>query len=257
MTLITSIHNPAVMLVHKLQQKKYRDQLGLCVVDNPLTVRDGLHHGAQIKSLLVSESFATREQELFSAIATPLKPETIVRVSDALLQKVCPTEHSQGMIAVCRIQSIPASLDAPVVYLDGVSDPGNVGAILRTSAAFGVRSIMADMDSADFYNPKTVAAAKESIFMLSLSRVSSAALADVRKKMPVYGLAVNGATPLQEVEWQYPFCLVLGNEARGISPDAYRYLSTSVAIEMAGGSVESLNVASATAIALYRAFHSR
>ncbi|MFH1767166.1 MAG: RNA methyltransferase [Patescibacteria group bacterium] len=251
---ISSTDNLKVKLLRKLQRKKYRDELGLFVVENPLTIRDGMKLGAKIEELYLTPEFEERQEGLFSKIINNVPADKIYKVSKSVLGSCVSLEQPQGIIAVYAKADDEIDISKSVVFLHGVSDPGNVGALMRSCAAFSVRSIIADTESADFYNPKTVSAAKESIFSVLLARKKSDFLAKIKNSMHVYALDVRGKTPLQAVKWKKPFCLVLGNEAHGISDSLREYIDTFITITMEASKIESLNVAASGAIALHQIF---
>jgi len=252
--LISSSQNPNIKAFKKLQQKKYRDELGLFVAENPLTIRDGIKHGANIKELYLTPTFEERQADLFNEIITNVPAHKVYRVAESVFASSVSLEHPQGIAAVYEKPSNNVDFKKSVVFLNGVSDPGNVGAIMRSCAAFGVQAVIADMDSADFYNPKTVSAAKESIFLLSLARKQAEFLAEIKKTMPVYGLDRGGSSSIEEVELKAPLCFVFGSEAHGISAECRQLVGAFVKIHMDAESVESLNVAASAAIALHRVY---
>jgi len=252
--IISSSQNPTIKAFKKLQQKKYRDELGFFVVENPLTIRDGIKHGAVIKELYYSTTFKERQANLFNGIITKAPADKVYEVADNVFASSVSLENPQGIAGVYAKQEKQVDTAHSIVFLNGVSDPSNVGAIMRSCAAFGVRTVIADTDSADFFNPKTVSAAKESVFLLSLARKRVESLAEIKKTMPVYGLDSGGSSSIEDVELKAPLCFVFGSEAHGISAESKKFISTFVKINMNAESVESLNVAASAAIALHQVF---
>ncbi len=250
---ISSRDNPNIKILRKLQRRKFRDELNRFVIENPLTIRDGLKHGAVITELYTTQAFEQGNADVYSKIIRDLEHEKIYQVDEKVFTSVAALEHPQGIIAMYEKPTDGVDVKKPIVFLNGVSDPGNVGAIMRSCAAFGITSVIGDQDSADFFNPKTLSAAKESVFLLSLSRKDPDHLSEIKKRMPVYALDVTGGTPLKDVEWKKPFCLVLGSEAHGISEEVKGVVDTFITIPITEGKVESLNVAASAAIALYQA----
>ena len=251
---ISSSQNPTIKEFKKLQQKKYRDELGLFVVENPLTIRDGIEYKVAIKELYYTLTFEERNTDLFDKIISKVPADKVCKVADSVFASSVSLDHPQGIAAVYTKQEESIDIVGSAVYLNGVSDPGNVGAIMRSCAAFGVQSIIADSDSADFYNPKTLSAAKESIFLLSLARRQHQFLAEIKKTMPVYGLDSEGKSSIEKVELKSPLCFIFGSEAHGISEECSEFVDTFVKIDMDTKGVESLNVAACAAITLHRLF---
>ncbi len=254
---ITSATNSRVKYLRKLRQKKFREALNFFVVENPLIIKDGLAHGATIDELFITPSFQEKNTAIYHSMVSKLVPEKINSVSDDLLASSVSLEQPQGVAAIYRKPSEQTDLGNSIVYLNGVSDPGNVGAIMRSAAAFGIISIVLDEHTADAYNPKTISAAKESIFTLKISRRGASYLSEVKRLMPVYGLDSRGDLLMSELKWGNPFCLVLGSEAHGLSEEIKSMANKLIRINFIQGSVESLNVAAAAAIALHQSFQAK
>ena len=133
------------------------------------------------------------------------------------------------------------------VYLDGVQDPGNVGTIIRTALCFGYTSVMLSRDSASLANLKTIQASKGAIFRIPVGYMDYQELLDTSAHL--YLTLLEGKDEREIKKPEEPFCLVFGNEGRGI-PKNHREKGEAIRIEM--GRFDSLNVASAAAIFLYR-----
>lgn len=138
--------------------------------------------------------------------------------------------------------------DGPTVFLEGIQDAGNVGAIIRSAAAFGVGAITLDRQCADPWSAKVLRAGMGGHFALSIRQVDDlvAAVAGVRLICTV----VHGGQPLREANLSGGWAF--GAEGAGLSPALLAKAAQRVTIPMAGG--ESLNVAAAAAICLYEAF---
>ncbi len=235
-SIISGADNPHLKLLKKLQQKKYRDQLRKFVVENPLTIRDGLRQGAQPTEVYVTQSFQNKHGELLDEL------RDISVVDNHVFAKISSLEQPQGIVAVYSIPEHKLDLAQSVVILLGVGDPGNVGTIMRTAAAFGVHQVAMDLDSADPYNPKTVSAAKEAIFSHAIVRREQAGIGDIHRNLPLFGLDVRGTVTVADVAWKRPCGLVFGSEAHGIPAPLRGHIDTFVSIPMVADSVESLNV---------------
>jgi TrmH family RNA methyltransferase len=173
-----------------------------------------------------------------------------VTLSRGIFRAVSQTDSPQGVLAIARAQAVALGVARsaataagwPLVVLDGVQDPGNVGAIARTAAAAGAPALVVLPGTADPFSPKSVRASAGNIFRLKVARATWPEL----EGLAGYGAAAEGAielagTPVHEAEM-----LVLGSEAHGLSSPTLRRVS----IPMAAG-VDSLNVAAAAAILLY------
>ena len=181
-------------------------------------------------------------------LPTPFEADRAVTLTRGVFRTVARTEHPQGVVAIGRrseasfAEALAAARAArwPLVVLDRVQDPGNVGAIARSAAAAGAPALALLEGTADPFGPKAVRASAGHVFNLAVARAGGADLAGLR----CLGAGVDGQ-PLDEVDLAGAEALVLGSEAHGLSRELPK-----VALPMAPG-VESLNVAAAAAILLY------
>ncbi len=209
----------------------------MVLLEGPRVVRQAQAAGIQLELLVL------REGERFDVEA-----DRVQTVTRKLFQSLSQTETPQGVLAVGRAAlATPAealelarTAGWPLVVLDGVQDPGNVGTIARTAAAAGAPALAVLPGTADPHGAKAVRASSGHVFNLAVARVSWTDL----EGLQVLGSGVGGR-PLEEVAVEKAEALVLGSEAQGLS----RPLE-SVALPMAAG-VESLNVAAAAAVLLY------
>ena len=153
-----------------------------------------------------------------------------------------------------------SSLTSLSLALDKIQDPGNMGTIMRTADWFGIRHILCSHDTVSCYNPKVVQASMGAIFRTQVDYVDLPRwLADCG--MPVYGASLQGA-PLStfnfdsagsstSVQLSTPKILLIGNESRGISPEAMAQVTHPVLIPNLGGTAESLNASVAAGILMY------
>ncbi len=163
------------------------------------------------------------------------------------------TKSPQGILAVAGIVDTAEKIEGPFLALDGVSDPGNLGTIIRTADWFGFRNIMLGENSADKFNPKTVRSTMGSLFRCRISYHKNLAshIGDYYKEYEIYGAALDGELSLENCRPQSDrFGIVLGNEANGITPPVMKILDKKFLIPGFGGA-ESLNVAVSAGISLY------
>jgi TrmH family RNA methyltransferase len=183
-----------------------------------------------------------------------------VILSDALFKGLSAVEH--GVAIACLIATpraeMPARLDADLVYLDRVQDPGNVGTILRTCAAVGVRRVVTAPESAVCWSPKVLRSAMGAHFALDLHE--SVAWAEVRKRLaPGVSVRAAGAgalTCLYDCELSGPSVWMFGREGSGLDPALIDATVQGVSIPQSPA-VESLNVGVAAAVCLYEQLRQR
>jgi len=180
----------------------------------------------------------------------PFHTESRVTLTAGAFRAATQTVTPQGAIAIARVKestaadAIAAAREAhwPLIVLDGVQDPGNVGAIARTAAAAGAPAIAVLPGSADPYGPKAVRASAGNVFRLKVARVHWKDLAE----LDGIGAAAVGGAPLADAPIESAGMIVLGSEAHGLSRKDLRL----VTVPLTEG-VESLNVAAAAAIILF------
>jgi TrmH family RNA methyltransferase len=209
------------------------------LLEGPRVVREAVAAGVQLEVLALAEE---------SGFQAPAQRTVILgrRALDSLSQTVTP----QGVLAIAHRETVDpgAALSAargagwPLIVLDGVQDPGNVGTICRSAAAAGAPALAVLDGSADPFGPKAIRASAGCVFRLFLARATWADLEGVHG----YGASAGGGVPLREAELERAQLLALGGEVRGLR----RTDLDPVTIPMASG-VESLNVGAAAAILLF------
>jgi RNA methyltransferase, TrmH family len=224
--MITSKDNEKLKLVRRLAERKHRDREGLFVTEGEDLLAAGRAAGLEAQLLLA---------EAGSGLGG-------VEVERDALDSASALGSGSRVIAVWeqRWASEPAAL---CVFLNGVRDPGNVGAILRAADALGARSVALDPDTADPFSPKAVRASMGSVFSVELVRCEVAATPEPRAGMVAHG----GAWPPTDP----PATLCLGAEREGLSGEAAAACRELWSIPLAGVA-DSLGVAAAAAIALER-----
>jgi TrmH family RNA methyltransferase len=147
-----------------------------------------------------------------------------------------------------------------VILLDGVADPGNFGAILRSAEAFGVDTVYMGKNGADIYNPKTVRACMGSLFRTDIRRSDDIACEVMRLRREgfrVFATALDkNSLDIRDVDFSGKIGFVIGNEGHGVSPEAIEACNGTVIIPMREGP-ESLNAAVATSVVMWEAARKR
>jgi RNA methyltransferase, TrmH family len=246
---VSSRANPRVKAAAALHRRKGRLAAGRHLAEGPNVVAEALRAG------VVETVFGLPE-----AMATLVTPDEVERVAvtEPVLDRLADTPSPQGLVAVVRTVTVePADLpvDALLVVLHAVADPGNVGTILRTADAAGAGGVWCTPTTADPFSPKAVRAAAGSTYHLpvvvgaDLEELMAHAHGHGRR---VLGLDAHADASVLDLGDDGPVTLVLGNEARGLDAADRRALDGTVAVPMRGRA-ESLNVAAAAAIAIYAA----
>lgn len=243
----------------QLSRSKGRRQQGRFLVEGVRSVESAVAAGAPLEAVLVTPEAADDDRVARLLDAADTEVHTVAARD---LDRVGDARTSQGVLAVSRSVVADGSglLEPPVLLLDGVQDPGNVGALVRTAAWFGVRTVVGDESTADFENPKAVRAAMGGLWDVVLARVPG--LGPVLDRLASNGVGLWGAdlggAPVGEWAPGPRAALVMGSEAHGLSPAVAERLRQSggglVHIPGAEGArgVESLNVAVAGGVLLAR-----
>ncbi|MBO7169781.1 MAG: RNA methyltransferase [Clostridia bacterium] len=262
---ISSKSNPTVLWAASLHEKKYRDRSSSFLVEGKKLVEECLSLGLPVTHLFIAEN----KWEDFSPIVARYceeTKETAVRVfllADPCFQKISTEQAPQGIIAALKhldffkscikINIGEISPEERAVFLYSVRDPGNLGAILRSAAAFGINTVLLSADCADIYNPKTLRAAMGGVFRLRILSVADAegsisTLREAGRRVWAAELR-SGALSLRETNVKGSDVFVIGNEGHGIAPSVSEACDGSVYIPIAG--VESLNASVAASVLLW------
>jgi RNA methyltransferase, TrmH family len=233
---IQSPANEKLKLVRRLHEGRGRARLGAFVTEGEDLLEAGLAAGREPQFVLVRESSVDTE-----ALAGAIP------VADDLLDKVSTLGSGTRVIAVWGLPPDEPVAAGPCVFLDGVTDPGNVGAVVRSAAALCGARVVLGPGSADPYSPKAVRAAMGAVHSHPPLPGTIAATPE-----PRLALAAHAGESLDaEIERLRPATLVLGAEREGVGAEALAACAGVATIPL-HASTESLNVAATAAIGLQR-----
>lgn len=246
---IESVQNSLVKHWKKLvTTRKERDKFNEFIVEGFHLTEEALKAKKYIKGLIVREGVDIPAD-------WDLTDVPMYEIASAVAKEIAETEHPQGIFAHCSQPEYTAEDEKEwkrLLLIDAVQDPGNIGTMIRTAAAAGIDAVILGKGCADAYNPKTVRSAQGSHFHLPVIKGD---LTDWIERMqaqniPVYGSALEGATPYYNVASSAHFALLVGNEGSGVNPEYLAETDENLLVPIYG-SAESLNVAVATGILLY------
>ena len=246
MVKITSSSNKTYKYFKSLLTKKARYEYGEFVVEGIKSVRDALISGKEIAAVIVSDEF-TEEFDYGG--------NDVYEIPAPLFERLCDTKTPQGIAAVIKMYGTADFMpdtNGAYVYCDGVSDPGNLGTIIRTADAAGFSGVILSDTCADIYSPKTVRASMGSFFNIDL--ISGKTAADLVKYKSMGfnllgGALTDNTIDYRAADYSKPTIIIVGNEANGISDDVLK-ICTPVKIPIYGRA-ESLNAAVAAGILMY------
>jgi len=241
--LITSRDNPRVKRWARLvQDARLRRKERRALVEGPHLVAL-----AAPVAILVSES-GVKRKEIQDLVGSR---EAIV-LADKVFGAIVDAGSPQGIAAEIEIPK-SAPLAAPAVFLERVQDPGNVGTILRSAAAFGVKAAVLDRACADPWSPKVLRAGMGAHFSVAIHEAQDLGKTIESFDGRVLCAVASGGTNLAEADLAGPIGWLFGSEGSGVSAAARKMAAREVTIPMAPGT-ESVNVAAAAAICFYTAF---
>ena len=246
--------NSNVTRLRRLQRRRaVREAEGRIVVE-------GVHGVVEALRAQRAESIFVRagDQATVHELLDPFDASIPVYVLDAkTFDGIATTVAPQAALAVVAWQ--PATIDdiafdrGPVIVLDGVADPGNVGTIVRVADAAGACAVFAGPRTVDVTAPKVVRSAAGSLLRVPVvtSLATASAIVELQaRSVRCVGAVARSATAYDEIDWSSPVALVMGSEAHGIDDVVGALLDGQVSIDMAPGA-ESLNVAVACAVLVF------
>ena len=250
MTTLRSRDNPRIRRWRALAHDgRSRVAEGCALLEGAHLLSAYLERGGRPRAVLVSDSGRAKAEIALLVRRAGVAP---VQVPDALLRWIGDAATPGGVAAEIRLPSPDAAGTAPrhAVFLDGVQDAGNVGAILRSAAAFGVEAAYLGEGCADAWSPKVLRAAMGGHFALRVQPVPDL-VAALRGFAGTLACAdARGGEAPSRLELRGPIGWIFGAEGRGVSTAAAACATLRVRIPLAGA-VESLNVAAAAAVLLY------
>jgi TrmH family RNA methyltransferase len=246
--IIKSKDNKNIKLLNKLRLKKYRDKHKLFKVENFKIIKDALKSDYFFKSIFFSKSFVKKNKNEYGEILNNFKEENVFLVDDKIFDYFSELDSSSGVIALYDFKRTGKITDNRVIYLNGVSDPGNLGTIIRTMIAFGFSDLVLDEKCADIYNLKTISAAKEAIFKVNFIKDKNKSWIK-NCRLPIYAADSNKGEDFRKIKIKDKFCLVFGSEGGGVDKEILSLSKKRIKIKISK-EIESLNVAIAAGIIL-------
>lgn len=251
MRTIASTSNAEYKRIRSLKTKAARKELGLMLVEGERAVAD-LPDGCAIRTLVIAEA----QVEKFAPLAESKGVKDVAVVPDKLFDSLSDTVTPSGVLAVVVTPPPSRITAADCVVLDGISDPGNFGTIVRTCAACGIEQILA-VNCTDWTSPKVVRASMGCVFRTRIVEADHDGADTALAMHDVYALDMSGDDLFAFVRPEdKPFALVVGSEAHGVDAFFRARADKTLSLPMQGG-VESLNAAIAASVALYNLVYRR
>lgn len=260
--MITSISNDLIKLVRSLHYKKGRLLENLFLAEGIHLVQEGLKAGSQFKQFFWSEKLVKTEEgrDLLAKLSAKCQG---LEVSEPVMEKICETENPQGIVATIGIPPQTELSDFTNFKLglvvDGLQDPGNVGAIIRTAWAAGCDGLFFTPGAADPFQGKVVRASMGGVFNQRICQnLGPDTISEWSNRM---GIRIIAGDPRAtdycfNSNLSIPALILIGNEGRGLDPQWAGISIHKVLIPQPGGA-ESLNASISAGILLYEALRQR
>lgn len=253
---MTGLSRADLKLLTGLARRKVREKEGLFLAEGVRVVEELLSAGLPIRLAVTSPDLEETDRGRALAAALGTRGVAVREVGRGRMHELADTRTTQGVLVVAeapraRLESLPPA-DGALLVLDGVQDPGNLGTLARSAAAFGCRGLLCLPGTVDPWNPKAVRASAGALFRLPVLLADDAARALGWLAEGGYRLlgADAAGEPVESTPLPPRVALAVGNEGAGLTASVASACEGFVAVPMPGGT-ESLNVAVATSILLY------
>ena len=237
--------------ITRLHQKKFRDESGLFIVEGIKSVDDLLRSSFEVQELLATDTWVGEHESEVTAV-------DLTMVTHAEMERISAWKNPQPVMAVARIPHYNIAdirQDQPLLMLDDLRDPGNMGTIIRTADWFGIRQLVCSQTTVELYNPKVIQATMGSFTRVKVYYTNLESFIDNNlKERRVLGAFLEG-TPVQRFDFQPSDVIVIGNEANGITEAVARKINAKILIDSpvkSADKAESLNASIAAAIMMYQ-----
>ncbi len=248
---IKMISNKKIKKLSILSTKKGRKEEGKFLIEGYRIIRSALRNNVNIENIYISNRFkASEDYKNLNGLIS--KNIDVAVLDEKTINKICQTVNPAGIVAACLLPDdfkITKLLTDNWIYLDKISDPGNIGTLLRTSAWFGINNVALSSKCADAFNPKVIRSAMGAHFSLNI--VGNMDLFEFKKNQYcIIGADQNGS-PMDDFNYdKKKWILVIGNEGHGISENSKKYIQHFLSIP-SSGSGNSLNAAVAGSILIH------
>lgn len=236
--------------IRKLHQKKFRDQERLFLVEGRKSVEMLLLSDYQVVEIFATESCFKDNQHM-------LRNHTVTLAAPADMERMTALSTSPDLLAVVKqpAENLSLNADAPMLVLDRIADPGNMGTIIRTADWFGIRQIVCSPDCVEIFNPKTIQSTMGSFCHVTVHTADLPPfLSGQASNRRILGTFLGGE-PVHRFPFKNNDIIVIGSESHGISEAVAKCITHRITIargQAGTHSAESLNAAVAAAVVMDR-----
>ena len=251
---IQSKDNKTIKYIISLQQRKYRQKFGEYTVEGIRAVTDIGKKGF-LRSILIRES---KRSELEPLMQKGFTVSSVYVVQDPIFDKIEHSVNGQGVLGIAKkcVNDLHSFIveDGLYLALDGIQDPGNLGTIIRTAVAAGVKGVFLLKGTVDPYNEKCVRSTMSALCNIPIFEdVTLSEFYDFITDNTIknYVTALENAKPYHTISYSKRTMIILGNEGNGVSREIIEMCDQTITIPMYGD-IESLNVSIAAALCMYK-----
>ena len=236
--MITSVENKKIKEISKLNNRKYRKEMKLFIVEGEHLVEEAYKHN------LLESVYSLNETDY---------PNSEV-VSENVMRKLSNLDTIPNIIGVCKFKE-EKDLGNKLLILDDIQDPGNLGTIIRSAVAFNIDSIILSKETVDLYNPKVLRATQGMIFNMNIITRDLIPFISFLKdnNYKIYSTNVVNGKEVKSLEKDSKYAIIMGSEGRGVKKEIEDMSDANIYIKM-NPLCESLNVGVATSIILYELY---
>jgi TrmH family RNA methyltransferase len=259
---ITSVQNPRVKDAVRLRQRRGRMKQGRFIIDGLREVRRAAAAGMELTDVfLCGQSVDDQVQALAESLAAG--SVEVCQLASSVFDKLAYGDRNEQLVAVARtphasLENLTPTGSGPVIVLESVEKPGNVGAVLRTADAAGAAAVVVADGGTDLFNPNAIRASLGAIFSVPLCAAGSRDTLNWlhENRLPIFAARVGDNVCYATVQLGGRCAIVLGSEAHGLSEVWRGQGITNISLPMLGA-IDSLNVSTAAAVLLYEAWRQR
>ena len=246
MSSINAIPKNKIKEIVKLHQKKYRDELGLFIVEGIKAVEELIKNNIDIKEIYSLKAFETEKY-------------TVKTIDESIMKKISTTSSTCEILAVAKKKEYKINdfiKKNKLILLDSISDPGNLGTIIRSAAAFGIEGIILYKDCVDMYSSKVIRSAAGNFFKIPVIIIKDTE--EIKGNFKNFekiatALYEKNTNSIQDCKNIKKYIIMFGSEANGLSNELIKISDKNIRLEMKNN-VESLNLSVSASIIMYELF---
>ncbi len=244
----------------KLGKRKYRQNEGRLLLEGFYLLEEAVKAGLKLEVVFYTDQFL--QMQGAKTLLLEVGHGNIIEVDEKVFKEISHTETPQGVGAIAHLpekeHNFLKSKDCLFLVIDGLQDPGNMGAIIRAAAAADLSGIFLRPGTVDPFNPKAVRASMGGIFYLPIITEGFDSWLDIVEENNIHLIAahVHGDTPHYEVNYTLPCGIIIGNESSGVSDTLLARAAIKASIPLSG-KIDSLNAAMAASVFIFEAMRQR